>query len=318
MLFKSRIAEVDSWNSRQVTDGTYDLFLCSLGYELRSRAVAEMLCPKATVRVAVGFMGRRVLSHDENERWFERNEFTVEYLSDEAYVDWTQTLFARLATTTKKLHILVDVSSMTRPRIATVVSTLLTERHAKETTVDFVYSIADFSAPPTAPTVNLSTGPVRAEFAGWPVDPSRQLSCIVGLGYDYGKALGLIEYLEPGDVWLYIPTSGDCQYDEAIRRANLALLSAVPDDRKVIYRVSEPFGTFARLESHVVSLGVDSRPLLAPFGPKLFALVTMLVAARQRQVTPVWRVSADQFSEPLQRVASGVFTGLRVVFRHVG
>ena len=52
------------------------------GYERRSRAIAESLCPRAVRRVAVGFTQNRIIDYAENRMWFKKNGFSVVEPSD--------------------------------------------------------------------------------------------------------------------------------------------------------------------------------------------------------------------------------------------
>src|SRR5207244_3741987 len=144
-------------------------------------------------------------------------------------------------------------------------------------------------------------------------EPERPVAAIVGLGYEPDKAVGAYEFLEAASIWVFQPLSEDARYMRDVERANRTLLKRIPNGQKVTYRVDQPISCFGMLESVVYGMLSGSRPVLLPFGPKIFALCAMLVATIHRSV-PVWRVTAEQQGEPIDREPSSKIVAIRVVF----
>src|SRR5947207_11718086 len=86
--------------------------------------------------------------------------------------------------------------------------------------VDFLYSLASFSEPPKSQPVNTHVGPISPPFAGWWTEPDRPTAAVVGLGYEEDKALGAVEHLQPGEVWVFTPQSVVAAYSPALDFAN--------------------------------------------------------------------------------------------------
>ena len=57
------------------------------------------------------------------------------------------------------------------------------------------------------------------------------------------------------------------------------------------------------------------RPIIIPFGPKIFALVSMLVAYMHHPSVAVWRVSSGRGLHPEDKTSSGVVVGLKTIFK---
>jgi hypothetical protein len=57
--------------------------------------------------------------------------------------------------------------------------------------------------------------------------------------------------------------------------------------------------------------------LLCPFGPKMFALICMLVAQVHRPDVTVWRVSGGQSEQPFDHASAGMIYRLSIRFEQV-
>ncbi len=290
----------------------YDVFITTIGYEGRARYIAERFRPKADIKVACGFRDQQVLEYSKNCEWFGSNEFDVAHEPDSGYAEWARTVLERVPEDRLSIRVLVDISSMTRFRIATLLVSLREARQAN-LSVSFVYSLASFTPPQEMSPANTHVGPVTAEFAGWWEEPDRALAAVVGLGYEADKALGAVEHLQAAEVWTFSPTSAVEAYSPALTNANRALLEGIPQNHQLSYRVEDPLECLARLESLTFGLTHEKNPILIPFGPKVFALCSLLVSMWNPTI-PVWRVSAESHEVAVNRQASGLVYGLRVIF----
>ena len=297
----------------------YDLFLATLGYEQRARYVAEHVGPQAREYLAAGFQRQQELSYKANREWFLRAGYEVNEQADGEVTAWCHDrVRAAIANGDESLRMCVDISSMSRRRIASVVQTVMEQVPPRGAVVDFVYAVAKYVAPPREMTQVNSVGPVLPQFAGWSDRPDRPVSAIVGIGYEYDKAVGALEYIEPATVWGFQPISTDERYDRKAERANRFLWEMLPTERRVRYHVDRPFDCFVALES--LSFGVlqDSRVVLVPFGPKIFTVCCLLTAVVHFPRVAVWRVSSGENEAAVDRIANGTVIGLRAEFLPVG
>lgn len=204
---------------------------------------------------------------------------------------------------------------MTRRRMALWIQAAAGWTGEKDLEIDFWYSMARFSPPPEDDAPNVAAGPVLPSFAGWATDPGAPIALILGLGYELDQAIGAVEYIEPAEVLAFDPSGSDAEYAEAIQRANAQLWSMGPKPpRRVTYDPSRVFATFLLVEGLLVGLVRRSRPVLLPFGPKVFTLVALL-ATQFHPACAVWRVSSGAAGTPVQRTATGEIVGLRARFR---
>ena len=292
--------------------GDYDIAVGAVGYESRSRHVFETLPVESRLKAAAAFDAQQVLAFDTNLCWYQENGFKVDVVSDLEYAEWFGRILSNGLSNDGLIRVIVDFSSLSRVRLARIVS-VARAMGINRMTIDFVYCLAQFTPPPTDQSANTHVGPVIDEFAGWWGEPDRSLSAIVGLGYEQDKALGAVEYLEAQEVWIFQPTSVIEEYTIALESANQTLLSMTNANHRFFYRVHDPLDCFSKMQSLARGLILTSNVVLLPFGPKIIVLCALLIAASDRRIS-VWRVSAQETEEPVDRVGSDNFYGLRVCF----
>jgi hypothetical protein len=292
----------------------YDILIATLGYESRSRAISERYPNNARFRKhACGYVKDHVLKYEDNKRWFFDNNYLIAELPDSEFGSWFEGVINdALEQTDALLNLRVDISSMTRTRLASAIEVLGRCKLNKPMTVDFVYALAEYSPPPPANSRNTHVGPVTPDFSGWWTEPDRAVTAVVGLGYEENKALGVLEHIQASEVWLFVPRSPVSEYSAAVNRANGSLLDMVDNSRVLSYRVDEPFLTMSQIESLCSSLNAYKNVVLVPFGPKLFVLVSLLVSRLHYPDLAVWRVSG--LEDLSDRLASEHVYGLRVTF----
>lgn len=294
-------------------DDAYDLVVAALGYEKRARFTCETRAPRASLKACCGFVTDHTLSFDENEKWFTQHGFRTAIKGDDDYSEWFALLLDEVINGAQApVRVLIDISSQSRLRLAMLIDVICTKSHNVPLTVDFSYAVARFTPPPIEASVIATAGPVLERFAGWAVEPELPTSVIVGAGYEPDKVLGVLEYLEAGDVWVWVPKGNDARFLSAVQQSNEGIWETTSSDNHISYDVLSPFDTFVRLESLCYGLIRKSRPVLVPFGPKVFALASMLVALHWPNELSIWRVSGEEADVPVDREADGTIVGLRL------
>lgn len=292
----------------------YDLLIAVLGFEHRCTFVPNYLQGRAReVRVAA-FTNRRELSFSANESWFTRRRHRIDDVPEHEFGSWFVESVAMLTHGSERAHICIDISSMSRLRIARCVEALLVRNWGTpEVTVDFLYAPARYSKPGLQGPIVVAD-PVIPGFAGWAIEPEKPVFALLGLGTEPEKAIGVLDFLDVGAVWLFVPTGIDYRYDRDVSKSNASLFEIVPFPNVVKYSVLRPFETLRVMESLLYGVLPSSRPVLIPLGPKILALDALVCAALHQPNVPVWRVSSAEYQEPRDRFASGSLCGLRVTF----
>ncbi|HEY1394539.1 hypothetical protein [Roseateles sp.] len=191
--------------------------------------------------------------------------------------------------------ILIDVSCMSRSQMGYVMAKI------KSIAIDILpakvrllYCLAKFVPPPEQRiSYNRRVAPVHQAFSGWTTSPGLPLEVIVSLGYERGKAAGAVEYLEPSGRWVFVPRSPEENYLKHVEIHNKELLGDRNKKFRIDYDVLDPVATYYSLLSLTKGLAQSSRPVLLPFGPKLFFALSLLVAACVEEAA-VWHVDADE------------------------
>lgn len=293
----------------------YSFFVAALGFERRARYVAQTLSPIAQRRIAWGFSDRRELSYPENAEWFCVNGYEIFDDPDDSH--FLSFLEGVLEAAPAALDVVgcVDISSMTRKRMAAIVEMFCSGKLRNGASIDFIYSLGAYSAPPSEFAPNTHFGPISPFFAGWTTNPNKPPVAIVGLGYEEGKALGATEYIQADEAWVFIPESSIVPYLPAVLDANSTLLKFLPKRQQITYRLDDPVGCYQLLESLLYGVMPFGRPIILPFGPKIFALMALLACTRHGEAS-VWRVSAQQSESPVERFPSEHVIGVRVAFHY--
>lgn len=315
------LLRLEPFSARRIEDARglrYDAALFSLGYEPRCRAIAEHLTDVGQLVAASFAHNREEASFVENAAWYADRPHEVVDVDGNEFGPWVERWLAAVTEPpdaddeepTKRVAI--DISSMTRLRIAAVVEALNELPGDRAVQVDFLYAPECYHEPPPPADATLSIGPVSPYFAGWSTELDRPLVALIGLGFEPEKAAGAVEFLEPEHAYACAPIGPDPRFRAKLDESNAGLWRSDRVTRGFDYRLEDPYATFGRVESRVEALLRSARPLLVPLGPKIFALSSLLAAALHLPAVPVWRVSSGELERPVPREACGELYGLTV------
>lgn len=297
---------VTNYDSRSTSE--YDVIICALGYEKRSIFVPQMINELPIHKYALAFTDRHVLSYPTNKDWYIRNSFEIIEFNPDTISGYLSSIFALKS---DNLKVVIDISSMSRSMLAHIIFSLK-EARLPNCEATFLYAPAEYVHSHAESGPITVSEPVIPEFAGWSMYPEFLPAVIIGLGYEYDRALGVMEYLEPESVWAFIPRGVDERYDQANDAANKDLLEIIPKSNQIYYDVNNPYDCMVKLESLTFGLLKRNRPILVPFGPKIFSLLSLVVAMLHYPNTTVWRVSGGQDELPTDRIANGEVVGINV------
>ncbi|WP_241073446.1 hypothetical protein [Achromobacter insuavis] len=298
------------------TASNYNLAIFALGFESRAISFLNEINFSKKKAFAFGFDHGHNEIYKNNLSSFHDAEITAfESLSDENFEQELNGSLSVIADDSRQ-NIFVDVSCFTRFRLAAIVHRIfsIAQNRKNELIVDFVYALANFEKPNTNRHPNITVGPAHPAFAGWSQGNYSSTATVLGLGYEQDQAMGVVEYLQAGEVWAFAPNSPVKDYKPEVDNANALLLSEIPLNHVIEYDVCAPVSAIATLESVVRGLSVEHSVVLVPFGPKIFVLCALIVAAIRQDVA-VWRASQGNRITPHDRTFSGVKVGMRLAFQ---
>lgn len=229
---------------------------------------------------------------------------------------FASTLSAFLNSSKGKVRIFIDVSCMTRKDMAVAVDEIFSadRKHLDGISITLGYVISKFTPPAVAGCHNEDIKPLSPRFAGWPSDPYAPTSIVLGLGYEAAKAEGANEYFDAQETWVFFPQSPIVDFDLEVEKNNRQMVSrARRETRLISYPVERPLETFFYLKSLVQDLSQRSNLLILPFGPKIFAAISLIVAVLNPSVG-VWHATGDTDLPVDDHEASEHFVALEVDF----
>lgn len=277
----------------------YDLFVGAVGYERRSRHALEKLQTSGRLLakvIGVMFAANKILDFETNTQAFV--DSGAEIIDIGKLRDTLE--LALVECEVSEVKCLVDISSMTREQMATIVSCIrdFVSREKIEIVLDFVYSVAKFTEPVGEFGPVGFHGPVLPEFGGIDFDQKLGINLILGLGYEVDIALGVLETMEPDRVIVFVPNGFDPRFHSEVIKANSRLFAGIAHNRVIQYPVYGPVQTFNLLAGLCAGLDDAYRTVLVPFGPKIFSLMCILLNIMSDGRFPVWRVSPLDMTEP--------------------
>jgi hypothetical protein len=300
--------------SKQRTFSNIDLIICALGYESRAPYIAQEILKKTAIKtkVAISFDTPNILEFNANKGLFTSKAFHfLPFKREETpcLVEFKELITSAAPPGSQSLSIVVDISCMSRKMLALLVEALVTYDGELAITVEFLYAAANYHEEhqDNAPTV--VSEPVTAFFAGWTENPNLAASMIMGLGFEYGRAIGTIEDLQPSHLSLFLPKGEDARFEVKVRGLNEGVLrDAGP--ATITYNVLDPLDQVSLLYSTLRGYSTYSRPILVPLGPKIFALSCLIAALNFPNEACIWRVSPEESATPVDQVASGTVVSM--------
>jgi hypothetical protein len=311
---------VSRWESAQLAElgvePRYDLAVVSVGFEERSRAIAEAIDPPG-LGIGLEFSDRHEDAYEENHRVVTMRGYEIQSpaASTEHLVkemgSWVETAVAKRAPSENKpFRGVVDISSMTRTRIAAIIEACYAQEWDFPAIVDLLYAPAAYRPSDPPPASLIQANPVSEHFAGWDPDASKPLLSVIGLGYEPSAAEVVVEYLSPDENVLLVPIGRDPLYRIDVERVNAELIAKA--EVNLNYLVEDPYRLMLELERLVLARVHHRRILFVPLGPKIFAATCMLVAERLHPLVSVWRFSSGSNDVPRPASAAGPVCGIRL------
>lgn len=197
----------------------------------------------------------------------------------------------------KSATIILDVSLIDRAKLASIFNEIYEIACQAIIEVYIYYSLASYTPPDSnPPPPNKKVSSVHPRFMGWDDDQANNVMTIVGLGYEKDKAIGAVEYLESVRSVVFIPNSSESEYLSKVKEQNEHLIRLTKAPDRIAYNVQSPFKTVMEIDAVLSTCGHRYKPVLLPFGPKIFYACSLLAALAHSNAS-VWYVSGEENEE---------------------
>lgn len=284
---------------------TPNLFIGCVGYEHRSLEAYRK-------NIASGFNGHSLIfdycsgdlfSYPENR--YDKSLDQAELINDfDEFLDAA----SKCILEHEQNSVLLDSTSFDREKLALILKHLF-DLASSISTVTICYFPRSYCKPTHSLDVVRSFGPVIPAFIGESSYSRDSLTLIVGAGYEYGRAVGAIDILEPDRIYCMTPVGTDPRFEDEIVKNNLEFSFLEDDELLLPYNLLKPEFLFYEVR-RIVEFEIQERNvLILPMGPKVFAAVSIMVALILHPSVMVWRHStatANAPSSTSDATASGV------------
>ncbi|WP_398483620.1 hypothetical protein [Tardiphaga sp.] len=296
---------------RKLNEISNAVFVYCIGYETRSRHAAEQGSWAADNVIAVEYSESQILSFEENRAYAKKCQFRI--VSDlEPSVE--QAIAERIENSRAKgmkASIAIDVSSMDRSLMARVLFAATDKLKNNETLV-VLYSPSRF----TEPTRDLV--PIRAlaaahpELSGQVAPPDTSRIVLLGIGYEYGVSLNILETHEPDIAFIFRPNGIDPSFSEALLHANFGFDFGDRNYDIVDYYLDDMAGAYDDISNLMATGKHGSSIVSVPMGPKILSAVMILAGRLHKPHVSVLRYSVARVDNYVDAHPAGAVLGITV------
>ncbi|HVQ08491.1 MAG TPA: hypothetical protein VMS43_08640 [Allosphingosinicella sp.] len=295
----------------KLSNKRYPLGIFTCGYERRARHLADLKHVTCDRIIALDYESHGLMDYDVNRKFFEGIGAELLPVAGRAYLAGLRSAFLDLRLSDKRADIdsgipfslFFDVSSCSR-RVLADILLLVAEEFAKEMEVTCAYALSAFSGAAKGEFPSYISEPVVGTLSGWSDDLTRPPCAVIGLGFEPGRALGCLDYLEIPEVRLMMAQGPDERFAKSVTTANRILLDEVSGESILYYDPLRPADIYEKLDSLCFGLLSRFRPVVIPLGPKIFSAVSIVLAIQVSPRLCVWRTSAGPREEIFNRKAT--------------
>ena len=271
-----------------------DILIVVSGYEDRCTFLAEQIKSDPFDKIVFAFLEKQSEGfRPRNDKRFRELDFEFVKATGE-HGSEIQTKLEDLIEDINKdsIRILVDYSCMTKEWYAAIINYFVNwDLNVKEIELFFAYTPSSFEKPKRKGLLKkLVRRPAEAILDA----KNKPVSLILGLGYDQDQAFELVNRIRPAATYaFYSDPSFDSRFVAEVEKRNREILTHIDPAHVYKYPMNDMREINLSLKKLCMDLRLDSQVILAPLGPKPFALACMLLSARYPDIW-VWRVHTGQ------------------------
>lgn len=299
----------------QVQNKNFDFFIAASGFEKRASFQSQEFRGIAHNKIVLGF--NSVIDHPNrkvNDSVFNKNDFETILIDSEISDNIKlKEIIDRIYEMSKKkaeVKIYIDYSSMTQNWYSYLL--FLINNLIKNISITFGYSHAKYIPSNGKNILNRVVKPLLG-YCNLSV-PSKPTALIIGMGNEPNRIYGLKEYFDAVPYLFYSDNSYNEEYSTEIEFLNKDFINEIKTENVFRFPIYDLIYTNYLLDNLCNVLMKNFRVIIAPCGPKPFALLAMLNSLMHDNLIEVWRISPGDSLSICDRVPTGLISTLEVNF----
>lgn len=287
--------------------GSVDLFVYAVGFEQRSSHFVDIAHRFPAQFAAVVYENHKTHGHSmQNQRKFKERGHDKLGPSERQILSYFVDFVKNKE---RPQSIVVDISCLDRSSLSMIVMCILASIRTSDN-LYVIYTPNDFLPPDVDFPPMQYFGPAIPQVSGNVGNTKHNRCLIMGLGYEYGSSLNVLEQLEPSVTYLYRPIGYDTRFIESVAEANFNYDFGETNVHIDDYYLGDMVSVYRDLSSIVLALKHDMTITLVPFGPKIFSFVCLLIALENVGDVALLRYSVSNHRTASELKASGKVCGL--------
>ena len=292
-----------------------DFFIVASGYESRARTQAEKYAIQAKNKIALGFSSEKDdIIRKQNDKILSKLGFSISIINGE---ESTNIKLFKIIKEIEKYalgqghtNILIDYSSMTRNWYSYLIYGLISIKNKCKISIYLGYSHAAYVPYDGHQTLNRIVAPLFG-YCDLNV-PNKPTALIIGLGNEPNRIYGLKQYFDAVQYIFYTDKSYNEKYSKEIEKLNSEILNETNPRNVFKFPIHDLIYTNYILKNLCHTLLKDFRVVIAPCGPKPFALLAMINALSINDTIEVWRISPGHKIGKVDRKPTGLISLIKI------
>lgn len=298
-----------------IIDLEIDIFIAASGFETRATFQSIKLHSNAKQKFVFGFKNEiQDRIRMKNDTFFKKHGFASCVINgDESTITQFHDILNEIENiSNEEIIVYIDYSCMTKNWYSYLLYGFFNLDNKKNIKLYFGYSHATFEKSKDSVSLNRIVSPLYG-FCDFSV-PSKPTALIIGLGNEINRVYGLKEYFDAVPYLFYSDSSYNEKYCEEIETLNNDILEKTKADQIFKFPIYDLIYTNFLLENLCLSLTRDFRVIIAPCGPKPFALLSMINSLKNDLDIEVWRISPGTKINKVDRKPTGLISVLELSF----
>lgn len=294
-----------------------NLFIGASGFEDRGVYQAELLSDKIEKGIVLGFENvKNNKIRKRNDAFFTKNNFEILESKTEDYKNGSLKRIIyeinQLALKSNEVNVYIDYSSMTKNWYSFLLYEIYNSNFRNKINLYLGYTHGNYVESLTDRTYNRVVSPLFG-YCNLSI-PTKPTSLIIGLGNDSSRVFGLKEYFDAVPYIFHTDSSYNDGFNLDAKELLEKVLSQIPSKNIFEFPVNDLVYTNYILENLCQELIKQTRIVIAPCGPKPFAVLAMLMSLKYNNLIEVWRITPGVKIPVINRTSTGLVSVLKVCF----